>query len=367
MKVAIITLHAINNYGSVLQTLATEKLFQKLGCEVVTIDYIRETARLDSIWKVLLSRNLNLTMKIKTLISHYLFPNKKRTQILESFRHSQLHLTEKTYLSDYDLESQVPVADIYCTGSDQTWNTVCQGDVPKAFFLHFVPKDKKKISFSASFGITKLPNADKNEVKELLSSYDAISVRESSGLKILKDIGISGTLVLDPTLAIDPQYWKDYAAPRLIKEDYLLAYQLNRNHQFSKYMKNFAKYHGIKIVQVRSRKDTYLKNGICLTAPTPQEWLSLIKHAKYVLTDSFHATAFSTIFHRDFMIIPPERFSTRINDFLSLIKLNNRIVTDFNDYSYCNNPIDFTDIDKKLKTERTDSLAFLQDAIKTTC
>lgn len=367
MKVAIITLHAINNYGSVLQTLATEKIFQKLGCEVVTINFIRETARLDSFWKIIRSRSTTPKMKIKMLISHYFFRNKKRPQVLESFRHSQLHLTEKTYLSDYDLENQIPVADIYCTGSDQTWNTVCQGDVPKAFFLHFVPKGKKKISFSASFGITELPNSDKNEVRKLLSSYDAISVRESSGLKILNDLGLCGTLVVDPTLTIEPEFWNDFAAPRFIKEDYLLAYQLNRNPQFSKYMLDFAKYHNIKIIQVRSRKDTFLKNGICLTAPTPQEWLSLIKHAKYVLTDSFHATAFSTIFHRDFMIIPPERFSTRISDFLSLIKLNNRIVTDFNDYSYCNVPIDFTDIDKILETERNNSLAFLQDAIKTTC
>ena len=129
-------------------------------------------------------------------------------------------------------------------------------------------------------------------------------------------------------------------------------------------MKDFAQHHHLKIVQLRSRKDTKLENGICLTTVTPQEWLSLIKHAKYVLTDSFHATAFSTIFHRDFMIIPPPRFNSRISDYLSLINLKNRIITNFDDYSYCNVPIDYSYIDTTLKREREKSLDFLRLAIQ---
>ncbi|MBQ5982968.1 MAG: polysaccharide pyruvyl transferase family protein [Prevotella sp.] len=364
MKVANITLQAINNYGSVLQTFATEQVFRQIGCDVFTINYIRETARLNSFWKIILSKSLPPKLKIKKLITRYVIPKNNRVDVMEFYRKNQLHLTEKTYYSDTDLENDCPEADIYCTGSDQTWNTICQGDVPKAFFLHFVPKGKKKISFSASFGIPVLPQKDKEEVKELLSTYSAISVRESSGLDILDDLGLKGTLVLDPTLVVNPQFWNDYAAPRTIEEDYLLAYQLNRNFRFTKYMKDFAQHHHLKIVQLRSRKDTKLENGICLTTVTPQEWLSLIKHAKYVLTDSFHATAFSTIFHRDFMIIPPPRFNSRISDYLSLINLKNRIITNFDDYSYCNVPIDYSYIDTTLKREREKSLDFLRLAIQ---
>lgn len=364
MKVANITLQAINNYGSVLQTFATEQVFRQIGCDVFTINYIRETARLDSFWKILCSKSLPPKLKIKKLITRYFVPKNNRVQVMDFYRKNQLHLTEKTYYTDTDLETNCPEADVYCTGSDQTWNTICQGDVPKAFFLHFVPKGKKKISFSASFGIPELPQKDKEEVKQLLSTYSAISVRESSGLNILDDLGLKGTLVLDPTLVVNPQFWNDYAAPRVIEEDYLLAYQLNRNFRFTKYMKDFAQHHHLKIVQLRSRKDTKLENGICLTTVTPQEWLSLIKHAKYVLTDSFHATAFCTIFHRDFMIIPPERFTSRIKDYLSLIHLDNRIITNYNDYSCCDVPIDYTITDNILDTEREKSLKFLCTAIQ---
>jgi hypothetical protein len=364
MKIAIITLQAINNYGSVLQTLATEELFRQQGCDVVTINYKRESASLDNGWRILTARNLSFKLKLKTLVFHYFFSNTKRELVMGEFRKKYLHLTTTAYNSDIELELNPPDADIYCTGSDQTWNTVCQGGIPKPFFLHFVPRGKHKISYAASFGVSLLPQKDSEEVKKLLAQYDAISVRETSGLEILKKMGINGQCVLDPTLTLDSQYWSSLAAPRMFKEEYLLAYQLNRNTNYTKYMISYAKKHGLKIVQVRSRKDTVLNNGICLTAPTPQEWLSLIKNAKCVLTDSFHATAFCTLFHKNFMIIPPNLYSSRINDFLAFVGLTDRVIIDYNDYSYCDIDINFSHADRVLNNARKESLAFINNAIK---
>ncbi len=363
MKVAIITLHAIDNYGSVLQTYATEKLFQQQGCEVETINYIRETAVLDSVWKILKAKNLSYKQKIKTLISFYLFSNSKRKIVMDVFRKNYLHLTEKTFYSDKDLEECCPNADLFCTGSDQTWNTVCQGGVAKPFFLHFVSPEKRKMSYAASFGITSLPQKDEKEVKNLLASYNAVSVRETSGIEILRKLGIKGMLVLDPTLAVNPLLWYELAAPRMIKEEYLLAYQLNRNTKFTKYMKDYSKNHSLKIVQVRSHVDTKLKNGVCLTSPTPQEWLSLILHAKCVLTDSFHATAFCMIFHKKFMIIHPSLYSSRIDDFLAFVGLDSQIIDDYSVFSYCDTQIDFSQTDKILDVARNNSVNFLKNAI----
>lgn len=363
MKIVNITLHAINNYGSVFQALATERLFEEFGCDVETIDYIRETAQEHTIGEIIRQKNSSWKQKIRVILSRLLTRQNTRSEKLDEFRKNYLHLTKQKYRSDLDLENNPPEADIYCTGSDQTWNTVCQGGVPRAFFLHFVPEEKKKISFSASFGVDALPEKDKAEVKELLQRYDSISVREIAGIDILHDMGIEGTLVADPTLAVEAEFWSEFAAPRMFQEDYLLAYQLNRNSRFTKYMKVYAKAKGVKLVHLRTHKDAWIRNGVCLTSPTPQEWLSLFKYAKYVLTDSFHGTVFSLIFHKDFMNILPQNYSSRLESILNITGLDNRIIKDYNDYTYCDHPIDYTPIDPILEKYRQETRNFLNKAL----
>lgn len=363
MKVANITLHAINNYGSVLQTYATEYMFRMLGCEVVTIDYMRKTARM-GVWDILKAKNMGSTLKAKTIIAHMFFKNNDRNKQFSFFRKNHLTLSKRYYSND-ELKSSLPDADIYCTGSDQTWNTVCQGEIPKAFFLDFVPEGKKKISFAASFGINELPEGDISEIKDLLNQYSAISVREQSGVDILKQqLGIASTLVLDPTLAVPSKVWNDLLAPRKYKEDYLLAYQLNRNSKFTKYMQKFAREKRLKIILIRARKEHGIHNCECLTSVSPQEWLSLIRYAKYVLTDSFHCTAYSILFHKQFIDILPPNYSDRVVNILNKTNLTNRIVTDYNDYSIGDKTIDYVHIDSWLDEERQKTISFLQNAIR---
>lgn len=364
MKVLNITLHAINNYGSVLQTYATEAIFKKLGCEVETIDYIRKTARLNSSSEILKAKNLSPKLKLKTWIYHLFFKNRsgERTAKFMEFRKKYLNLTDK-YYSNEELKNNPPFADVYCTGSDQTWNTVCQGGVPMAFFLDFVPSNKIKISYAASFGLNKIPDNDKTEVKKLLSSYSYISVREQSGVDILKELGLKSTLVLDPTLTLNVSDWNEIAEPRLFEEEYIFAYQLNRNPLFNKYINTFAKKRGLKLVLVRSRKERVSRNGVCITDASPQEWLSLVKNAKYVITDSFHCTAFCILFHRQFIVIMPPQYSVRISDFLKGVNLSDRILSDFNLYYLIDKQIDFVPIDKWLDNKREQTVDFLKCAI----
>ncbi len=363
MKVSLITLHAIDNYGSVFQALATEKLFLRLGCEIETVDYVRENASADTVWKILKVKGASSFLKAK-MILRLLLPNRSnRKEVLDAFRKKFLHLSQDKYRSDDDLLHNPPVADLYCTGSDQTWNTVCQGEIPLPYFLSFAPDDKPKIAFSASFGINTLPEKDKLEVKHLLQRYKAISVREISGVSILSDLGLKGELVLDPTLAIGPEFWNNLAAPRMIDEDYLLAYQLNRSKQFTKYMKEYARRNHLKIIQIRSVKDTIIHNGVCYTDVSPEELLSLFKYSKKVLTDSFHATAFSLLFHCDFLVIYPVLFSSRLDSILELTSLHCRHVTDVSRFDYDKNAIDYETVDSILLSERKKTVSFLERAI----
>ena len=365
MKVANITLHAINNYGSVFQAFATEKVFESLGCEVETIDYIRETAQLNSYWKILKHGGPGWKIKIKQLVLHLLPKSKdKREERLEAFRQKHLHLTKNRYLSDKELEQNVPKADIYCTGSDQTWNTNIQHGVPRAFFLDFAPENKKRISFSASFGISELPERDKAEVKDLLARYSAISVREDSGKKILDDLGFTDSVqVLDPTLVANPEIWNLLASPRVIDQDYILVYQLNSNNAFVKYVNEFANRKGLHTVHVRLRKEN-INNCTFITDCSPEDLLSLFKYSSYVITDSFHATVFSLLFHCNFIDIYPSKFPTRLESILRLAGLLSRHVTDFTRFNYTDTQIDYNKVDAILQAERKKSLDFLKNAIQ---
>lgn len=365
MKVVNITLHAINNYGSVYQTLATEHLFEQLGCEVETIDYIRETAQCDTVWKILRYGGPGWKIKMKQLVLHFMPRSEsKRKEVLDNFRKMHLHLTDVKYRSDQDLFSNVPQADIYCTGSDQTWNTEIQHGVPRAFFLAFAPEGKKRIAFSASFGISKLPERDKADVKDLLSKYYAISVREQSGLDILQDLGFQDAVqVLDPTMVVGSEFWDSLVASRMIEQDYILVYQLNNNSEFVKYVNDFAANKGLHVVHVRSHKED-INNCTFIPDCTPEQLLSLFKYSSYVITDSFHATVFSLMFHCNFMDIYPPKFPTRLESILQLTGLHSRHVTDLSRFDYADSPIDYTKVDAILEVERQKSLDFLKNAIK---
>lgn len=361
MKVLNITLHAIDNYGSVLQTLATETIFRKLGCEVETIDYVRETAQLDSFYKIMRYGGPSITLKVKQLISHLFLREKGRAELFEKWRRGNLQLTTVAYRSDNDFEVNLPIADVYCTGSDQTWNTVCQGGIPYPYFLSFVPEGKKRISFSASFGITSLPKKDEDIVKNLLKKYDAVSIRERSGLNILNQLGIEGQVVLDPTLVVGTEFWSSRTGVPKVEGEYLLVYQLNRSEKFAQYVKNYAKSHNLKVVIIGGKFK--LKGGLVFPYVLPEEFMNLIKYAKVVITDSFHATAFSVLFHRQFINIYPPHYSTRLDSFLKSLNLTNQHVIDFENMNYGIERIDYEVVDTILKDGREKSLEFLKSAL----
>lgn len=364
MKIVNITMQAVNNYGSVLQTLATERIFRNLGYEVETLDYIQENLQMDSVWKVLKYGGPGWKIKCKQIILRLLKrKNTRRAEIMDEFRKKYLHLT-KRYLSIKELEEDLPNADIFCTGSDQTWNPVLYGP-SKAYYLAFVPDNKKKISFSASFGVDKLPAKDKSEVKELLSRYDAISVRESTGLNILENLGIhKAKMVLDPTLVISREFWENMCSKRLINEEYIFVYQLNTNKNFVDYVNRFAKKHRLRIIYVKSRLEKGYHNATYIDSPMVEGWLSLFKYANFVITDSFHGTVFSVIFHKEFVDIYPPHFSARLDSLLNLLQLNNRHIEKLNKVDFSEGKIDYTKVDSIIEKNRKDTIDFLKYNLK---
>ena len=179
-KIDVITLHAVKNYGSVLQTFATQEKLRQLGCEVEVIDYWRA----DNLDENLLSLHANNhSFPLNIIARPILYPTVKRWEtVFNGFLDRRISLTHKRYLSNDELLEDLPVADAYCTGSDQTWNSTLNGGILPAYYLDFVPNDKPKFSYAASIGNTSVDDSEASYLADKLSRYDMISVREQLSL-----------------------------------------------------------------------------------------------------------------------------------------------------------------------------------------
>lgn len=363
MKASIITLHAVANYGSVLQTYATQKIFETFGFDTEIVDYRRKAIMNGSIKEILNNNEYGLIHKIKLIL---LLPSiKKSKKTLGAFLNKYINLSKECYHEDSDFENNKIYADVYCTGSDQVWNTGWHNEIPKPFFLTYAPDNSRIISFSASIGKEKLDEWEKIEFKKHLSRYDYISVREKSAVDILNDLGILGCQhVLDPTLTVEPEIWHNLASDRVVNDRYVLIYQLSKNKSFGKYAKEFAKQKNLKLIRLCTRYDQCKEVGRGVVLPKVEEFLALFRDAEYVITDSFHATAFSLIFNKKFINIFPKLYSSRLESILHTVNLNDRKLTNYSDFNIADKAIDYTKVNEILNSERAKTKSFLEKALK---
>lgn len=363
-KITIITLQNIRNYGSVLQALATQKIFEDLGCNVTFFNYTRKNNTTPIMRIKTWTEGMNIIKRLGYAI--LLYPTFiQQDRLFQKFIHKYLHIIPNECSSEEDFKKIELTSDIYCTGSDQTWNSGWNKGILPEMFLSFVPNNKRKIAYSASFGKSKLDEWEKAETKKYLKRYDAISVRESSGVNICKDLNINNCVhVLDPTLQMNKEFWIKYAGKRKFKEDYVLIYQLNTNPQFDKYAQKYAKKKGLKLLRFCTRFDQYIKPGKSLLVPNVLDFVNYIAYADTVITDSFHATAFSINMNTDFISIYPQNYNSRLSSILEMTHLTNRHLTSYNDFSYANmNHIDFSEANQILERERKIGFEFLKKAI----
>lgn len=365
-KVTVITLQNVRNYGSVLQAVATQHVFKEIGCEVDFINYVREDfssikARINT-W----CKGMNPIKKF--IIGFLLLPTfKRQNRLFSKFLKQNLNVQDKIYCTEEDFKSFSIVSDIYCTGSDQTWNSNWNHGILPPLFLSFVPNNVKKIAYAASIGKTKLDEDELEPTLNFLKRYSAISVREMSAKEILeKQLGLlSVTHVLDPTLQVDRDFWMRFVGTSICEKPYVLIYQLNSNAQFDAYASEYAKRKGCRLVRFCTRYDQMFKSGHAELVPEITDFIRLIAFAETVITDSFHATAFSINLNTNFISIYPSEFEGRLASILKLVGLENRHLVSYDDFSFVNKePIDFTHANSVLNAEREKGYRFLRKAIE---
>lgn len=311
MTIAIITIHKINNYGSVLQAYAFQKVCEDLGYTTHIIDYTFPNEwHQNNKYVTAGDTQPNEPRWIKMLYAKALIRQHKG---IASFVQKYQHLTEKTYLSPEELKQNPPHYDVYITGSDQLWSPRhCNGD--PAFMLQFAPNDALKISYAASIGTNAIPYELKPLYTELLGRYKHIAVRENSGKEIIRAItGKDATVVLDPTLLLNKDEWNKIAAPkRQFKKQYILCYFLNYTFNSFPFVDDFTEYMqkqtGYEIVRVaRPPHKMFIPHTHYKVGASPEEFLALVRDAEMVLTTSFHGTAFAVNYDKPVFTIVKDR------------------------------------------------------------
>ena len=328
MKIRFITFSCARNYGAVLQTYATYKCLTDLGHEVKMIDYVSLPYQVDREDFVYLST----TRWSKNALTRFLWKYTKHHNELKcrdnfrKFVDEYIPHTPTCFTNDY-LINNLPDGEVFIAGSDQIWNTDYSwtGEPDITYFLDFVPDHIPKLAYSSSFGKSSLNEDEKDELYRLLSRFNAIGVRENTGVEILKNLGIESTVVADPTLLCDKQEWDNLASERLVDQDYILLFQIVPNRKLVNAIKKMGKNQKKKVVVLSpdpsQKRILGYKDVVYL--PSVEDWLSYFKYADTVITDSFHGTIFAMIFEHDFVSVTTANYNSRITNMLDTVGLAN--------------------------------------------
>lgn len=331
-KIGIATFHCAENYGAYLQAFALQKWLQKRfepEKKVKIINY--RPAYLILPYRIKLGDRIEkgrtIIQKSKACIT---FMTEVPYRLIRKKHFKQaarlLSLTKPIFSDEFVLdESYVALI----LGSDQIWNTNLTKGVDRVYFGEVAPHACRKISYAASIGMEEFPPEIKSKVETHLSNLDSIGVRERDSVKILHKLCRHNIAVnVDPTLLIDPDFWKDYLS-KVKYSDYILVYRVGSDMRMMEDAYKIAKRRGKIILHFGDPSikpifpDVIVKS---LAYCGPFEFISYISNAEVVLTDSFHATCFSLIFNRRFYTYLQLSRSERLKSLSNIGQFNERLV-----------------------------------------
>lgn len=361
-KIGIVTIYDLNNYGNRLQNYATLNYLNKNGyyAETLIVEYVTLFQVFKNFLKKLLGKDIykewNLTQESKERISSLSELDKKRYKKFYDFTYRYAPPRYIKYIGRICLSPNHSFDKIF-VGSDQVWNpTIAQATNTE--FLRFVAS-KKRVAWAASFGVDNIELHKKRIIKGI-KEIPYLSVREESAKNIIKKMcERDAEILIDPTLLLDAKDWKGISQkPENIEcdRDYILTYFLGGRPNRANILLREYKNKGYKIYNLADKTDE------TLYSLGPEEFLYLLEHAKLVLTDSFHACAFSFIFDRPFIVFQRagrnSGMMSRITTFLNMFDLTRKYID-----SGINNDVfehDYTVGKKILEKEREKVHDFLE-------
>ena len=368
MKVALMSFHNAANYGASMQAYALEKYLLDNGIDCEYINYVNDTRKHMYSMSFLIMDSLR-KKKIGTAIKYAAgspFLNLRKARF-KRFYKKYLKQTKKVYTTSQEASELNDLYDYFIVGSDQVWALENNGG-DMAFFLDFVKDNKKKISYSSSFGLAKIEDKYKEKYANNLSSFHSLAVRETIGQRIVKELtGRNATLVVDPVFLLSKKQWEEIMPARKNNERYIFSYT-NTDRQITDFLSTGYslgdRKHYILSSHTRPRDFFNSKIRVKYCMP-PQVFLRVIYDADLVVTASFHCLALSILFNKPFVVLlmGDKGKDERLVNLLSQLGLQHRIWAPAMTVSEIEAPINYEMVNRKIEQLRQHSVDYLINAI----
>ncbi len=366
-----------NNYGTSLQGYALLKKIQQLGYEVEVINYIKRLSFFDKLKWVINSYRCGLGVMKKRKTHHvpsdYSTNIAERTAAVDFYKANKLLPYFRDYIGFDALCKGSKNYDAVIVGSDQVW--LPTGLPTKFFNLLFVDDNVRKIAYASSFGVQEIPNFQKKMTGTYLDRFFRIGVREQRGKEIVETLSHqTAHVVADPTLLFLREEWEEEITDSIIndREPYMFCYLISENEDARLKATELARRKGLKIICIRHlEKYRAIDETYGDEAPYnvgPNEFVKYIRNAEYVVTDSFHCTVFSHIFHKRFLTFyrsseGKNARNSRIDSLISVLGTNPERLYSVGGLNGIDSNVDWAIVDKNLIALRDSSIVFLKEAL----
>lgn len=362
------------NYGSILQAYALQQELNKkenIDYEILC-QYGKKVTSASNLKEKL--KRIGLIKTIKRVFWKFgLKKLRKRNTNIQNFIDKNLKISDREYTKS-NIKDANNVYDGFICGSDQIWNPKLTS-LESIYWLSFANKEKLKVAYAPSIGVSILSNEQKKKIKENLKSFNAISTREKQGTDLINSvIGNKKCItVLDPTLLTERNLWDKISSNNNIyNTKYIFVYMLRGTKNQRKLIEKYAQNKKMKIVTMPFLDNEKISlydfkfGDIKVWDASPADFITVIRNAEYVFTDSFHCMLFSTMYHKSFYTFPKIGKSqvNRMLDFQKLISAENRMINDNSTIEEIENidSIDWDKVDETIKNRRKESKKYLDDA-----
>lgn len=367
-----------NNYGTSLQGYAMIKKIQQLGYDVEIINYIKQFTLLDKIKWVINSYRCglgrNIKVKKQSLPVDYVRNIGIRTAAVDAYKEKKLLPLFHDYRGYEALSNGSKNYDVVVVGSDQVW--IPTGLLTKFYNLLFVDDNVRKVAYASSFGVQEIPDFQKKATGAYLDRFYKIGVREKRGKEIVDALSHqTAQVVADPTLLLSREEWEEEIASSVIndKEPYMFCYLISENEDARAKATELAKQKGLKIICIRHLEkyravdDTYGDEAPYNVGPN--EFVKYIRNAEFVVTDSFHCTVFSHIFHKNFLTFyrssaGKNARNSRIDSLISVLGSSKNKLYAVGSMKGIDAEVNWNTVDENLSKLRESSMNFLKEALK---
>lgn len=357
MKIGIITVHRAYNYGSVLQCYALQEYLKSLGHDVWVIDYRQPWT--EAVYKPFSFYYVKKRIKHPKVILNYIRRYGSRKNLVQQREPKFTTFMERLRLSKpcYGINDIPQDFDRYIIGSDQLWSHACFGGEDKVytgFFTH--KKNSKVIGYALSSNVNSLNIFGKDRLKHIITNFDFLSVREPFIADFIREkLSMEIPVVLDPTLLTDADLWNDLINDKWKDKNYITIYQARNVVGNPTYLKDKA-----QILAKKLKCDVIDLSSMTYSV---EDFVSIIKYAKYVLTTSFHATVFSVIMETPcFAIRLNDGFDGRYVDLLTSLGLFSEIVNI--DFIPEEMNVDFSVVGRELNKLREVSVNYIKESLQ---